>query len=245
MKVDTGGKFSNTLRFAATAILAFGIAAGPVVYAAPKPKDKMTGKSSGRIILVTPAQLPELARQSGEAMLLHATQDGRTILYVEQNGGGRLAIFDVTDPGSIKRERSVQIDAAGPFDFVSSLNDSQVLVRFREGQGDAALDLRKVWAPAIRTVPGLKLAGRTEKLGDDGLIVTSQTQASAADYQIVETANSRGAGQVFDVKDVREELTNSGTGTTFLLTGDGLYLVRRPEVEEESRLHENQMNQAG
>jgi hypothetical protein len=245
MKGNAGGKFSNYLRLTAMVILAFGIAAGPVLYAAPKPKDKMAGKSGGKIILVTPAQLPELARQSGEAMLLHATQDGRTILYVEQNGGGRLAIFDVTDPSSIKRERSVQIDAAGPFDFVSSMNDSEVLVRFRQGQGDAALDLSKIWAPAIRTVPGLKLAGRTEKLGDDGLMVTSQTQASAADYQIVETANSRGAGQVFDVKDVREELTNNETGTTFLLTGDGLYLVRRPEVEEESKLHENQMNQPG
>ena len=109
----------------------------------------------------------------------------------------------------------------------------------------AALDLRKVWAPAIRIVPGLNLKGQTEKLGDDGLIVTSQTQASAADYQIVETANLRGAGSVFDVKDVREELTNAETGTTFLVTGEGLYVVRRPGVEEESKLHENQLNQAG
>jgi hypothetical protein len=242
MKENASGKFSNDLRLAATAILAFGIAAGPVVYAAPKPKDKMAGKSNGKIILVTPAQLPELARQSGEAMLLHSTRDGRTILYVEQNGGGRLAIFDVTDPSSIKQQHSAQIDAAGPFNFVSSLSDSEVLVRFREGSGEAALDLRKVWVPAIRTVPGLNLTGQTEKLGDDGLIVTSQTQASAADYQIVETASSRGEGQVFNVKDVREEITSDATGTTFLLTGDGLYLVRRPEVEEESKLHENQMN---
>lgn len=245
MKVNAGGKFSNSLRLAAVAVLAFGIAAGPVVYGAPKPKDKMAGKSNGKIILVTPAQLPELARQSGEAMLLHATQDGRTILYVEQNGGGRLAIFDVTDPSSIKRERSAQIDAAGPFDFVSSLNDSQVLVRFREGQGEAALDLRKVWAPAIRMVQGLSLNGRTERLGSDGFIVTSQMEGSASEYQVVETANSRGAGRVFDVKDVRGEITNDGTGTTFLLTGEGLYLIRRPVVEEESRLHENQLNQAG
>jgi hypothetical protein len=50
---------------------------------------------------------------------------------------------------------------------------------------------------------------------------------------------------VFDVKDVRDETTNDGTGTTFLLTGEGLYLVRRPAVEQESRLHENQLNQAG
>ena len=38
-------------------------------------------------------------------------------------------------------------------------------------------------------------------------------------------------GTVFDVKQVREEVTNPGTGTTFLLTGSGLFLVRRPAVE--------------
>ncbi|MGA2838860.1 MAG: hypothetical protein ABSG18_01585 [Steroidobacteraceae bacterium] len=33
------------------------------------------------------------------------------------------------------------------------------------------------------------------------------------------------------MKQVREEVTNAGTGTTFLLTENGLYLIRRPAVE--------------
>jgi hypothetical protein len=75
------------------------------------------------IVVVPPTDLPELARQTGEAMLLRDTIDGRTILYVEQEQGARLAIFDVTDPGHIKGDGSVQLGADGPFDFVSPIGD--------------------------------------------------------------------------------------------------------------------------
>src|SRR5258708_8968247 len=90
-----------------------------------------------KIIVTRPADLPELARERGQAMLLHATGDGRTHLYIEQNDGGRLAVFDVTDPGHVKVEGSAQVDAPGAFDFVSSLGDYAELVRFRNGQGEA------------------------------------------------------------------------------------------------------------
>src|SRR5258708_31337653 len=98
-----------------------------------------------KIIVTRPADLPELAREHGQAMLLHATGDGRTHLYIEQNDGGRLAVFDVTDPGHVKVEGSAQVDAPGAFDFVSSLGAYAELVRFRNGQGEAvrALQQRK------------------------------------------------------------------------------------------------------
>ena len=48
---------------------------------------------------------------------------------------------------------------------------------------------------------------------------------------MVEAANTQDLSRVFDVKKVREEVTNAGTGTTFLLTENGLFLVRRPAVE--------------
>jgi hypothetical protein len=57
-----------------------------------------------KIVFVSPAELPELAQEPGQAMVLHATADGRTLLYVEQNHGARLAIFDVTDPVKIKQK---------------------------------------------------------------------------------------------------------------------------------------------
>jgi hypothetical protein len=77
-------------------------------------------------------------RQPGEAMFLHDTVDGRTLLNIEQNQGARLATFDVTDPVHIKGDGSVQLDASGPFDFISPLGNQAELVRFRQRQ-DAVL----------------------------------------------------------------------------------------------------------
>jgi hypothetical protein len=44
--------------------------------------------------------------------------------------------------------------------------------------------------------------------------------------------------RVFDVKEVREEVTKYDTGTTFLLTERGLYLVRRPLIETDNEYRE-------
>jgi hypothetical protein len=221
----------NLLRRAVIAIVATGTIAAPAAFAKP----------SNNLILVPPTALPELARQEGEAMLLHDTIDGRTLLYIEQNQGARLAIFDVTDPGHVKGEGSVQLDAPGPFDFVSTLGDRAEVVRFRQGQGSAVLDLHRVNVPALTKVQGLTLQGTTMALGDDGFTVTSQTDSNARstrDFQVVDTASLGDLNHVFDVKGVREELTKHDTGTTFLLTQSGLYEIRRPVAERKNELRE-------
>jgi hypothetical protein len=119
---------------------------------------------SNDIVLVSPTNLPTLARQSGEAMFLHDTKDGRTFLYVEQRGGSQLAIFDVTDPAHVSGEGSVQLNASGPFDFVADLGKRGELVRFRNGQGDAVLDLRGI--PVLVKVQGLDTKNSTVVLAD-------------------------------------------------------------------------------
>jgi len=204
---------------------------------------------ANKIILVRPEDLPELARVPGQAMLLHFTGDGKMHLLVEQDHGARLAVFDVTDPAHVKEEAAVQVDAPGAFDFVSSLNDYAELVRFRNGQGEAVLNLHKVKAPTLKTIPGLAVQGSTERLGSDGLMVTEQTgaQSDASDpnYQVVDLSNPLNPNPVGDVKNILEKITNDETGTTFLLTTDGLYLVRRPAVEEEYEIHQYQMNHPG
>ena len=204
---------------------------------------------SNKIILVRPEDLPELARVPGQAMLLHYTGDGKMHLLVEQDHGARLAVFDVTDPAHVKEEAAVQVDAPGAFDFVSSLGDYAELVRFRNSQDEAVLDLHKVKVPTLKMVPGLKLQGATERLGDDGFIISNQASAQSdandPDYQVVETADTREPNRVYDVKQVREEITNDETGTTFVLTPDGLYLIRRPAVEEEYDTHQWQMSHPG
>jgi hypothetical protein len=202
-----------------------------------------------KIIVVRPTNLPELARVPGEAMILHATGDGKTHLYVEQNNGARLAIFDVTDPANVKQESAAQLDARGPFEFVSSLGDNAELIRFKNGQGEAVLDLHKAKAPVIKMLPGLVLHGATERLGDDGFIVSNQASAQSdandPDYQVVETPGTREPNRVYDVKQVREQITNDETGTTFLLAADGLYLIRRPAVEYENSIHQWQLSHPG
>lgn len=245
MKENTNCEFSGPFRKIATMIIAMGIAAAPVVQAKPK-TGTTASKQSDRIILVRPTDLPELAQQDGEAMLLHETGDGRTLLYIEQNGGTRLAVFDVTDPSHIEGGVSLQLGAPGPFDFVSPLGDRAELVRFRRGQGAAVLDLYQVKVPTMRTVQPLEAQILRESLGDDGVILTNEPAVqSAPDYQVVETSNSQELNRVFSVKGIREEITNDNTGTTFLLTGDGLYLIRRPAVEEDYRIHQIQLEYPG
>jgi hypothetical protein len=222
MKEYAGSKVSKRLRRVAMTIAVGGFIAATTVHANP----------SNKIVLVPPTDLPVLARQSGEAMLLNDALDGRTLLYVEQNAGSRLAIFDVTDPGHIKGEGSVQLDASGPFDFISPVGNQGELVRFREGNEDAVLDLRRK-SPSLKAVQGMTLTGPVTRLGNDGFTVSGHAPElqRAWDYQVVETANSRELNQVFDVQQVREELTKADTGTTFLLTEKGLYVIRRPAIE--------------
>jgi hypothetical protein len=220
------------LRRVAIATVTSGMAAG-IALAAP----------SSNLIVVPPTKLPASARQGGDAMLLHETIDGTTLLYIEQNQGSRLAIFDVTDPAHVKGEGSVEVDAPGPFDFVSSLGSRAELIRFRQSQGNAVLDLHRAKVPVLKTPQGLTLKGAAMPLGNDGLTVSSRVVADSQvtrDYQVqvINTANSPELNLVPNVKGVREEITKYDTGTTFLLTDDGLSLIRRPVKEMEKALRD-------
>jgi hypothetical protein len=231
MKENIADRPSKLLRRAVIAIVATGTVAASAAHS----------KTPNNLIVVPPTDLPELAQQTGEAMLLHDTIDGRTLLYIEQSQGARLAIVDVTDPRHLKGEGSVQLDAPGPFDFVSTLGNRAEVVRFRQGKGSAVLDLHNVKLPTLTRVQGLTLQGTTMTLGADGITVTSQPDSNARstrDFQVVDTGSLGDLNHVFDVKEVREELTKHNTGTTFLLTQSGLYEIRRPAVERENELRE-------
>jgi len=220
------------LRRVAIATVTSAMAAG-IALAAP----------SSNLIVVPPTKLPASARQSGEAMLLHETIDGTTLLYIERNQGSRLAIFDVTDPAHIKDEGSVELGPIGPFDFVSSLGSRAELIRFRQDQGNAVLDLHKAKVPVLKTPQGFTLKGAAMPLGNDGLTVSSRALADsqlARDYQVqvVNTANSPELYYILNAKGTREEIAKYDTGTTFLLTDDGLFLIRRPVKEMEKTLRD-------
>jgi hypothetical protein len=161
---SANGKFSKFLRRVAAAIVASGTAATPLAYARP----------SDRPIVVQPAALPELARQPGQAMFLYDSVDGRTLLYIEQSQGTRLAIFDVTNPARIKSAGAIRLDAPGPFDFVSSFGNRAEVVRFPDGQGNAVLDLNNANAPALKTAQRLTLQGTTTPLVAEAIGASSQ-----------------------------------------------------------------------
>jgi hypothetical protein len=184
MHENARGELSGHLRRVAMAIVAIGAVAAATVHAHP----------CDNIVLVPPADL-----------------DGRTLLYIEQNQGARLATFDVTDPVHIKGNGSVQLDASGPFDFISSLGNQAELVRFRQRQ-DAVLDLPRMKDPQLKTVQGLTLP-------------------AARDYQVLDTVTAYELNRVFDVNPVRAEISKADTGTIFMLTDNGLYVIRRPGVE--------------
>lgn len=203
------------LRRAAMAVLASGAVAATTVHANP----------SSNTVLVPPADLPALAQQTGEAMFPYDRFDGRTLLYVEQNRGGRPATFDVTDPPHIAGQGFVQLSASGPFDFISPLGNQAELVQFRQGQ-DAVLDLPRLRDPQLKTLPALTLQ-------DSAFTVTGEANDAppARDYPVIDTLTAYELGRIFDVKPVRAELTKGDTGTTFMLTDSGLYVIRRPGVE--------------
>jgi hypothetical protein len=232
MKNHLGHPLSIRLRRAVMTIIASGIVGAPAVHANP----------SNNIVVVPPTDLPALARQSSDAMLLRETMDGKALLYVEQEQGARLAIFDVTDPVHIKGAGSVQLGSAGPFDFVSPIGSKQELIQYRQGHTDAVLDFHKVNLPNLEAVQGLTLQGQVTPLGNDGFIVASQaTEAPPArDFQVVDATSAQMLNTVFDVKQVHEKISKADTGTTFLLADDGLYVVRRPAVEWQKKRREEE-----
>lgn len=106
---------------------------------------------SGNQIVVEPSDLPEMARTLWQALFLYQVADGATYLYVEQQDGSRLAIYDVTDPAKIKGLASVPVKASGTFEFVRYLNDRTELVRYRDSRQAAVLDLSDPKNPTLRS----------------------------------------------------------------------------------------------
>ena len=91
-----------------------------------------------------------------------------TYLYVEQEQGAQLAVFNVTDPAHMKSVVTMPLTVPGPFDFVRPLDGKAELIRFRDGKTVGVLDLTKVRKPSIRIVAALVDTGQTESLGESG-----------------------------------------------------------------------------
>jgi hypothetical protein len=215
--------------------LALGLVVTAAVLAASPAEAEIHSKSNDLVVMEA-RDLPEQAQTPGNSFFLHSDNAGGTYLYVEQQQGARLSVFDVTDPARIKLVVSTPLAAQGAFDFVRPLGYSAELVCFRDSQKEAVLDLRKAKRPVMRMISATTDLGPAEPLGESGFLVTTQshkyTPAVARDYQVIDVAGSN-PNQLATVKDVKHRVTNDYSGTTFLLGRDGLTVVRRLSVEND------------
>ena len=201
--------------------------------------------ANNAIVVLQPQELPQAAQIGGQSMALHVVGNGLTYLYIEQQTG-QLAILDVTDPAHIRPVGLVKLDAQATFDFGETVNDSAILVRFRDGSGAALLDLHKAKAPVLSPATAFLEGSKAEKLGRFGLVMANEPKIDgvpvARDFSIVDTSNPSAPRLLSTVKHVKKELVNGPMGTTYLLGENGLTVVRRPAVEETERLQSSYAN---
>ncbi|MGA9670197.1 MAG: hypothetical protein WBQ94_13375 [Terracidiphilus sp.] len=201
---------------------------------------------SKTIVVMQPRDLPQTAQAAGQSMQLHAFSNGVIYLYIEQHQLGRLAVLDVTDPARIKQVAEAKMDIPDSFDFGAPLNDSVILVNFRDGKGSALLDLRKPKEPTLTTASPLLVGASAEKIGRLGLLLANgspiSTSPAVQDYSIVDSSNPATPRLLGTVRNVRKELVNEDTGTTYLLGEDGLTVIRQPAVELQYHLQSTYTN---
>jgi hypothetical protein len=189
------------------------------------------------LIVVQPKDLPEQAQMPGNSFFLYSDDHGSTYLYVEQQQGARLTVFDVTDPGKIKVVASAAMTGPGAFDFVRPIDGHGELVRFRDNKSVAVLDLHKVKAPSLHMINELAEGGATESLGESGFLMVNEpynyVRATPRDYQVVDISTPTDPTLLATVAQVKHKVVNDETGTTFLLGSEGLTVIRRVSVEND------------
>ena len=224
-------KNTNALQFAKVVLT------GLVGLALTMPLQAEIRSKSHELIVVEPRNLPEQAQLPGNSFFLHADDEGDTYLYIEQQQGARLSVFNVTDPGKIKLVSSTTQTVPGAFDFVRPLDGRAEFIRFRDDKGVAVLDLRKPKAPALKAVNAFSNSGPTEALGESGFLMVDEpynyTRAVPRDYQVVDISSPSDPVLLTTVKQVKHKVINNETGTTFLLGSEGLTVVRRISVEND------------
>ena len=213
--------------------LALGLVVAATVLAT-SPAEAEIRQESNDLVVMEARDLPEQAQLPGNSLFLHSDNAGNTYLYIEQQQGTRLSVFNVTDPARIKLVMSTALATQGAFDFVRPLGYNAELVHFRDSQEEAVLDLRKAKRPVLQMIPATTDLAPAESLGESGLLAADQpykyVPAVGRNYQVIDVADSAPT-QLATVEDVRHQVTNNQTGTTFLLGPNGLTVVRRLSVE--------------
>ena len=177
----------------------------------------------GNLVIVPASKLPPEARVQGQAMTLHLVDLKTLYLYIEQDDGHKLAVFDVRNPGKIRFKKLVPLDVPGPFDFVSLAAPNSLLIRFRDGSGDAILDVRKPTDPQVRALSERPIETHIIPVSRDPWITQSQMEQPTTDYQVVTSKDLR---PIATIRSVIQQVNDSGNETTYLLGAEGLTVIR-------------------
>jgi hypothetical protein len=216
------------------------IVAAALVCAAPL-ANASTRNPKADISVVPPRALPEMAQQASQDLLLHYSNSGTPYLYLEQEHGARLVIFDVSDPAHIRLAASVATGLEKPYDFVQPVSSTMELIRFRDGSGTAILDLRKPKAPRFGNA-GQMASAPIAMLGESGCLAPltpaglTPIGVKPQNLQVFDTAD--GLQLVATVDGVTRKAERSDTGTVFLLGSQGLTIVRRLSAEQQCAIEE-------
>jgi len=192
--------------------------------------------TKGKIVTQSPSNTPALAQENSDAMYLRELPTGVVVLYVEANNGRTLDVLDVTDPANTRRVAQVSLPAHSAFDFALPTNDG-VMVRFRDGSGEGFLNLAKFKQPTLLTSPDLNVLGTAEKF-DDAIVLTTAKGAvvdSPEDptYRVYDDTSASGPTLKATVTDVFQEIERKTTGTLYLLSKNGVTIVRQPRIEQQ------------
>ena len=199
---------------------------------------------SNDIIVLQPTDLPEQAHTPGNSFFLYSDNDGSTYLYIEQQQGARLTTFNVTDPSKIKFVSSTMLTLPGAFDFVRPVGGRAELIRFRDGKGVAVLDLHAAKKPMVKVISGVSESGSTQALGERAFLMIDEpynyVRAVPRDYQVMDISSPSDPSLLTTVKEVKHQVVNGDTGTTFLLGSEGLTVIRRVNVENDYKVNQLQ-----
>lgn len=212
------------------------------VLAATLSANAVTNKSQSKTIVVqSPSTLTVLAQENSEAMYLHKSGDGRALLYVESAEGTELTTLDVTDPARIRRVAKTRLGASSAFDFVEPIGNDSVLVRYRDGSGEALLNVKHRNHPVLGQASAIAGTEAAEKFGETGLLSASTDVLGPIidndpTYQVWDSSKASHPNLLATIPGVTQRLANEDTGTLFLLSKDGITVVRRLRVEEDHKI---------
>src|SRR5258705_5072454 len=114
-------KRRNTMNNTIKSTLALGLVVAAAVLT-PTAEAEIHSRSK-ELVVMEARDLPEQAQTPGNSLFLHSDNAGSTYLYVEQQQGARLSVFDVTHPARIDQVLSTALPAEAAFDHVRPLVD--------------------------------------------------------------------------------------------------------------------------